>query len=55
MLTDMTQWEAAAKAHAEIFGQIKPACTFVQVSGFIDSRWLVETELDCVLDVEARL
>lgn len=49
MLTDASQWEEAAKAHGEIFSKIKPACTFVEVKGFIDPRWKVETEADCVI------
>lgn len=50
MITDIAEWEAAAKAHGEFFSDIRPACTFVEVSGFIRSDWLVETEADCVLD-----
>ncbi|GLX78658.1 hypothetical protein tinsulaeT_19980 [Thalassotalea insulae] len=49
MLTDITRWEEAAKAHGELFSKIKPACTFVEVSQFIDKLWLVETEIDCVV------
>lgn len=49
MLTDATRWQEAAAAHGEVFGEIRPACTFVQVSGFIDPDWLVETELDAVI------
>jgi enamine deaminase RidA (YjgF/YER057c/UK114 family) len=49
MLTDISRWEDAAKAHGELFSTIKPACTFVEVSRFIDPEWLVEVELDCVL------
>lgn len=49
MLTDISRWEEAARAHEEIFSAIKPACTFVEVSRFIDPAWLVETEMDCVL------
>ena len=49
MLTDISQWEAAVKAHGELFSAIKPACTFIEVSRFIDEQWLVETEIDCVL------
>jgi enamine deaminase RidA (YjgF/YER057c/UK114 family) len=48
MLTNIDQWREAARAHGESFGQIKPACTFVQVSRFIDPDWLVEIEADCV-------
>lgn len=50
MLTDIKGWESAAKAHGEAFSGVKPACTFVEVSGFINSEWLVETEADCVIN-----
>ncbi|WP_322852815.1 Rid family hydrolase [Tamilnaduibacter salinus] len=50
MLTDISNWEQAAKAHGELFSEIRPACTFVEVSRFIDPEWLVETEVDFVLD-----
>jgi enamine deaminase RidA (YjgF/YER057c/UK114 family) len=49
MLTDISHWEESAKAHGEIFSSIKPACTFVEVSRFIDIQWLVETEIDCIV------
>jgi enamine deaminase RidA (YjgF/YER057c/UK114 family) len=49
MLTDIDQWREAARAHGEAFGEIRPACTFVQVSRFIDADWLVEMEADCVV------
>jgi enamine deaminase RidA (YjgF/YER057c/UK114 family) len=50
MLTDISRWRDAARAHGEIFRDIRPACTFVQVSGFIDPAWLVEVEADCVVE-----
>ena len=46
MLTDITRWEEAARAHGEAFAEIRPACTFVQVSAFIRPEWLVEIEVD---------
>ena len=49
MLTDISGWEDAAKAHGELFSHIRPACTFMEVSRFIGPDWLVETEVDCVL------
>ncbi len=49
MLLDIKKWEEAARAHGEVFSKIKPACTFVQVSGFIKPEWLVEIEADCVI------
>jgi enamine deaminase RidA (YjgF/YER057c/UK114 family) len=49
MLTDMSRWQEAAKAHGEVFSDIRPATTVVQVSGFIDPDWLVELEADAVI------
>ncbi len=49
MLTDMSQWKEAAKAHGEFFSEIRPACTFVEVKGLISKEWLVEMEADCVV------
>ena len=49
MLTDMTRWREAARAHGEVFRDVRPAATFVQVSGFIDPSWLVEIEVDAVV------
>ncbi|MER6910790.1 RidA family protein [Streptomyces sp. NPDC000594] len=50
MLTDVTRWEEAARAHGERFASVRPACTFVEVSRFIDPDWLVEVELDAIVD-----
>lgn len=55
MLTDIRNWEAAAQAHREVFSDVAPACTFVEVSRFIDDRWLVEVEADCVDDSAASM
>lgn len=52
MLVDMSTWKEAAKAHGEFFSDIRPACTFVEVKGFINKAWLVETEADCVVSEE---
>ena len=48
MLTDISRWQEAARAHGEVFSEIRPACTFVEVSRLIDPGWLVEIEADCV-------
>jgi enamine deaminase RidA (YjgF/YER057c/UK114 family) len=50
MLTDISRWRDAARAHGEVLGDIRPACTFVQVSGFFDPTWLVEIEADCAAE-----
>jgi enamine deaminase RidA (YjgF/YER057c/UK114 family)/GNAT superfamily N-acetyltransferase len=45
-LTDVAAWREAARAHAELFGAVRPAATFLRVAGFLDPEWLVETEVD---------
>jgi enamine deaminase RidA (YjgF/YER057c/UK114 family) len=50
MLTDITRWFEAAAVHGEFFSGIAPAATFVEVSRFIDPNWLVETEVDAIVD-----
>jgi len=47
LLTDIARWQDAARAHGEVFAATRPASTIMQVSGFIDPDWLVETEADC--------
>ncbi len=49
LLTDIAHWQDAARAHAEIFGIIRPVTTLMQVSAFVDPAWLVEIEADAVL------
>jgi enamine deaminase RidA (YjgF/YER057c/UK114 family) len=48
-LTDADRWQDAASAHGKLFGNIRPACTFVEVSRLIDPDWLVEIEAECVV------
>lgn len=48
MLTDISRWEEAARAHGEVFSAIRPASTFVEVKGLINPDWLVEIEADCM-------
>lgn len=50
-LTDISHWEHVGAVHAEVFGQIKPACTMLQVAALIDPRLLVEIEVSAVVDL----
>lgn len=45
-LTHARDVDDVARAHREIFGEIAPAATVVVVSGFVDSRVLVEVEME---------
>jgi enamine deaminase RidA (YjgF/YER057c/UK114 family) len=49
-VTDISQWEAIGRAHGEVFRDIRPAATMVQVSKLIDPDMLVEIEADAVTD-----
>ena len=48
-LTDMGDFDAVAKAHGEVFGDIRPATTIVEVSRLVDAAFLVEIEAVAVL------
>lgn len=48
-VVDVTQWEQVAKVHGEVFGEIRPATTIVQVARLIDTEALIEIEADAIV------
>ncbi len=52
LLTRIEDWEAVATAHGEVFREIRPVNTIMQISRFIDPDWLVEIEADAVVRPE---
>ena len=48
-LVDRADGDAVAAVHGRVFGSLRPATTFVVVSGFLDPRWRVEIEADAVV------
>ena len=45
-LTDARHWQEVARAHGEVFADVKPAATAVIVAGLLDPAWLVEIEAE---------
>jgi enamine deaminase RidA (YjgF/YER057c/UK114 family) len=45
-VTDMSRWREVGAVHAQIFGEIRPVATMVEVSGLIAPDLLVEIEAD---------
>ena len=48
-LADMADFDAVAKAHGEVFGDIRPATTIVEVSRLVDPAYVVEVEAVAIL------
>src|SRR5688500_10734677 len=49
-VTDISQWAAVGRAHHEIFKEIRPASSMIEVSAFIDPEFLVEIEVTAIKD-----
>ena len=49
-VTDVTDWDEVARAHGELFGQIRPAATLVEVSSLLEPEMLVEIEADAICE-----
>jgi enamine deaminase RidA (YjgF/YER057c/UK114 family) len=52
LLTRIGDWAEVAKVRGEYFKDIQPADTVMEVSGFINPEWLIEIEVDAVIDSE---
>jgi enamine deaminase RidA (YjgF/YER057c/UK114 family) len=48
-VTDISHWEAIGRAHGEVFRDIRPAATMVEVSRLIDAEMLVEIEAEAIV------
>ena len=51
-LTHITDWKEIGRAHGEIFGKVRPACTIVEVNHLVAPEMLVEIEADAVVGKE---
>ena len=48
-VTDISRWEEVGRAHAEAFGESRPATTMVEVNALIGPDMLVEIEADALI------
>ena len=47
-MANIDQWQEVGRAHGEVFGNIRPATTMVEVKRLIDPDMLVEIEADAI-------
>ncbi len=48
-VTNIDDWEAVCRAHAEVFGDIRPATTLLEISRLIDPDMLIEIEAEAII------
>ncbi|MDB5332121.1 MAG: yabJ [Phycisphaerales bacterium] len=48
-VTDVSKWEQVALVHGEVFGEIRPATSIVEVAKLIDADAQIEIEADAVV------
>lgn len=49
-VTDISRWKEYGQAHRQAFGDIRPACTWFEVSSLADPRMLIEVEAEALID-----
>jgi enamine deaminase RidA (YjgF/YER057c/UK114 family) len=48
-VTDISRWQDVGRAHGEIFRDIRPASTMVEVSALVAPEMLIEIEVDAII------
>ncbi|UQX13208.1 RidA family protein [Candidatus Mycobacterium methanotrophicum] len=52
-VTDISRWREVASVHLDVFGEIRPAATMVEVAALIAPELLVEIEADAYSPADA--
>jgi enamine deaminase RidA (YjgF/YER057c/UK114 family) len=50
-VVDIDRWQEIGRAHGEVFSEIRPAASMIEVRRLISPEMLVEIEADAVLDI----
>ncbi len=53
-VTDISRWQEAARAHGEVFRDIRPGATMLQVTSMVAPEMLVEIEADAIIAAEVK-
>ena len=48
-VTDVSKWEEVARVHGEVFAEIRPATSIVEVARLIDAEAQIEIEADAIV------
>jgi enamine deaminase RidA (YjgF/YER057c/UK114 family) len=43
-VTDMSFWEEVGRAHSEVFGEVRPATSMIEITALIEPAYVVEIE-----------
>lgn len=52
-VTDISRWEEIGRAHGEVFREIRPVATMVEVKALIEPELLVEIEVQAIVPEES--